>query len=153
MSLRKTLMSHRAVPLWVLPVAVIGLGLYIGWQAIRPDGPEMIHARDVEDDLLASADFIVDAKDYIDHTERLNRAIKEGDREVIQRMIAEQQALNNRMKERLTAKRATEEKRKAEKTVAVWWARILTGILAALFLSHGAWTLVAGRRKNSELAG
>ncbi|MEI8213666.1 MAG: hypothetical protein WCI02_16075 [Planctomycetota bacterium] len=153
MSLPKTLMSHRTVPSWVLPVAVIGLGLYFGWEAIRPDGPGMIHARDAEIVLSASAESIADVKDYMDHTGRLNRAIEEGDREVIQRLVEEQKALNHRMEERLSAKRATEEKRMADKAVAVRWARVVLGIVAALLLWLGAWTLVADRSKNSELAG
>jgi cytochrome c-type biogenesis protein CcmH/NrfG len=153
MNLRKTLLSHRAVPAWVQPVAVIGLGLYFGWEAIRPDGNRMIRAGDVEDVLAASADLIVDAEDYMDHTERLHRAYKEGDREVLQRVIAEQEALNRRMEERLTAKRATEEKGRAERAVAVRRARVTFGIVGALLLLLGVWTLVAGRSKNSEQAG
>ena len=78
MNLRKTLMSHRAVPPWVLHVAVIGLGLYYGWDAIRPDGPGIIHARDAEDVLSASAETIGEAMEYMDLTERLHRAFKEG---------------------------------------------------------------------------
>ena len=109
MSLQKTLMSRRAVSPWVLPVAMLGLGLYFGWEAIRPDGPGMIPARYVEDVLSASADSIVEAKEYMDHNERLLRAIKEDNREAIQRVIAEQEALNHRMEERLTAKQASEE--------------------------------------------
>ena len=153
MSLRETLMSRRAVLPWALPVAVLGLGLYFGWEAIRPDGPGMIHARDVEDVLSASADSIVEAKEYMAPTERLHRAIKEGDREVIQRLEAEQEALNHRMEERLTAKRAAEEKGRAERAAAVRRARVTFGIVGALLLSLGAWNLIAGRGKNLEQAG
>ena len=153
MRLRKTLMSHRVVPPWVLPVAVIGLGLYFGWDAIRADGPGIIHARDAEDILSASAETIGEAKQYMEHTEALQRAFREGDREVIHRVMAEQVALNHRMEERLSANRATEEKKRAERAAAVWWARGTIGIIGILLLSLGAWNLVVGRSNNSEQVG
>lgn len=153
MSLRKTLMSHRAVPPWVLSVAVIGLGLYNGWEAIRPDGPAMIHARDVESILSASADSVGEITQYLDRTETLNRALTEGDREVVPRLKAEQKALDHLMEERLTAKRATEERLRGEMVATARRVRVDRGILGALLLSFGVWNLVARRGKNSEQAG
>ena len=153
MSLRKTLMSHRAVPPWVLSVAVIGLGLHNGWEAVRPDDPAMIHARYVENILSADADSVWEITQYLDHTETLNRALTEGDREVIPRLVAEQEALNHFMEERWTAKRANEEKLRAEMVATVRRVRVMRGILGGLLLSFGVWNLVAGRGKNSKQAG
>lgn len=150
MSLRETLLSHRIVPTWVLAFALIGLGLYFGWESIRPDERGLIYSGDLEAVLSASEDSLEQAKDYMDHIDRLHQAIKAGDQEVIERMVKEQVALNHSMEERLTATRATEDKRSAERAAAVRQARITLGISGALLLSLGAWIIVTWRSENSE---
>jgi len=149
MSLRKTLVSHRDVPPWLLPVFLIGSGLYFGWGAARPDGLGFFRSGDVGNVLSASADYIGDTKEYLDHTETLHRALEEGDREVIQRLMVEQEALNRRIEERSIVMRATEEKGRVERASAMRWERVTLGIAGTVLLSLGVWTLVVGRGKKS----
>ena len=148
MSLREILMTRYTVAPWVLPATIICVGLYFATEALRPDGPGLIQTGNVEESLQSSADSIREVTQYIAHTDTLQRAIKEGDPEVIHRLMAEQEVLNQRMEEHLDATRANDAKRRAIRTVSVRQARFTIGILAALLISLGVWSLAASRSQS-----
>jgi hypothetical protein len=107
---------------------------------------------DTEVVLSDSTGFISDTKDYLERTERLQQAIQVGDPEVIQRAVAEQEALNRRMQDRLAAKLKSEEKERADLARVVRRERIRTGVIGALLLSFGIWTLASRRSRIAEQA-
>jgi hypothetical protein len=148
---QKTRLSQLVVPSWVLPITAIGLGLYLAWVAIGPHAG-MTRPVDTEVVLSDSTGFISDTKDYLERTERLQQAIQVGDPEVIQRAVAEQEALNRRMQDRLAAKLKSEEKERADLARVVRRERIRTGVIGALLLSFGIWTLASRRSRIAEQA-
>jgi hypothetical protein len=148
---QKTRRSQLVVPSWVLPITAIGLGLYLAWVAIGPLAG-MTRPVDTEVVLSDSTGFISDTKDYLERTERLQQAIQVGDPEVIQRAVAEQEALNRRMQDRLAAKLKSEEKERADLARVVRRERIRTGVIGALLLSFGIWTLASRRSRIAEQA-
>ena len=148
MSLEKTLNAHRVMPRWLLPVALFGVGLFFGWEAIRPDGPGWLHRDTVQSAMRDSEGTMAEIKEYLDKTASLSQAIEGADQDELKRLLAEQKSLNLRMEKSQEERQALEENRRSEKALSERRARIWLGIAAALLVVLSVWDLLAGLGKN-----
>lgn len=148
MSLEKTLNAHRAIPRWLPSVALLGLGLFFGWEAIRPDGPGWLHRDTVQSTIQDSERTMAEIKDYLEKTASLSRAIEGADQDELKRLLAEQKSLNQRMEKSQEERQALEENRRSEKALSERRARIWLGIASGLLVMLSVWDLFAGFGKN-----
>jgi hypothetical protein len=148
MSLEKTLNAHRVMPRWLLPVAFFGVGLFFGWEAIRPGGPGWLHRDTVQSAMRDSEGTMAEIKEYLDKTASLSQAIEGADQDELKRLLAEQKSLNQRMKKSQEERQALEENRRSEKALSERRARIWLGIAAALLVVLSVWDWLAGLGKN-----
>ena len=148
MSLEKTLNEHRAIQRWLPSVALLGLGLFFGWEAIRPDGPGWLHRDSVQNAIRNSEGTMAEIKEYLEKTARLSQAIEGADQDELKRLLAEQKSLNQRMKKSQEERQALEENRRSEKALSERRARIWLGIASGLFIMLSVWDLLAGFGKN-----
>jgi hypothetical protein len=136
------------MPRWLLPVALFGVGLFFGWEAIRPDGPGWLHRDTVQSAMRDSEGTMAEIKEYLDKTASLSQAIEGADQDELKRLLAEQKSLNQRMKKSQEERQALEENRRSEKALSERRARIWLGIAAALLVVLSVWDLLAGLGKN-----
>ena len=148
MSLEKTLNEHRAIQRWLPSVALLGLGLFFGWEAIRPDGPGWLHRDSVQNAIRNSEGTMAEIKEYLEKTARLSQAIEGADQDELKRLLAEQKSLNQRMKKSQEERQALEENRRSEKVLSERRARIWLGIASGLLVMLSVWDLFAGFGKN-----
>ena len=148
MSLEKTLNAHRVVPRWLPSVALLCLGLFFGWEAIRPDGPGWLHRDTVQNAIRDSEGTMAEIKDYLEKTASLSQAIEGADQDELKRLLAEQKSLNQRMKKSQEERQALEENRRSEKEISERRARIWLGIASGLLIVLSGWDLFAGFGKN-----
>ena len=148
MSLEKTLNADRVMPRWLPSVALLGLGLFFGWDAIRPDGPGWLHRDTVQNAIRNSEGTMAEVKEYLDKTASLSQAIEGADQDELKRLLAEQKSLNQRMKKSQEERQALEENRRSEKALSERRARIWLGIASGLFIMLSVWDLLAGFGKN-----
>jgi hypothetical protein len=136
------------MPRWLLPVALFGVGLFFGWEAIRPDGPGWLHRDTVQSAMRDSEGTMAEIKEYLDKTASLSQAIEGADQDELKRLLAEQKSLNQRMKKSQEERQALEENRRSEKALSERRARIWLGIAAALLVVLSVWDWLAGLGKN-----
>ena len=148
MSLEKTLNADRVMPRWLPSVALLGLVLFFGWDAIRPDGPGWLHRDTVQNAIRNSEGTMAEVKEYLDKTASLSQAIEGADQDELKRLLAEQKSLNQRMKKSQEERQALEENRRSEKALSERRARIWLGIASGLFIMLSVWDLLAGFGKN-----
>ena len=148
MSLEKTLNAHRVMPRWLPSVALLGLGLFFGWDAIRPDGPGWLHRDTFQNAKRDSEGTMAEIKEYLDKTASLSQAIEGADQDELKRLLAEQKSLNQRMKKSQEERQALEENRRSEKALSERRARIWLGIASGLLVVLSVWDLLAGLERN-----
>ncbi len=148
MSLEKSLTAHRVIPRWFLPRALLGLGLFFGWDAIRPDGPGWLRGDTVQNAIRDSEGTMAEVREYLDKTASFSQAIEDADQDELKRLVAEQGSLNQRMKKRQEERQALEENRRLENALAERRARIWLGIASGLLILLSVWDLFAGFGKN-----
>jgi transcription initiation factor TFIIIB Brf1 subunit/transcription initiation factor TFIIB len=94
------------MPRWLLPVALLGLGLFFGWDAILPDGPGWLHRDTVQNAIRDSEGTMAEVREYLDKTASFSQAIEDADQDELKRLLAEQGSLNQRMKKRQEERQA-----------------------------------------------